>query len=190
MRQLLYTRPRPAKPDRTPCHRSLSNQLRLILHTAPYRLDTALHDAILLRIQLAGAEFATLKLRLFKADTRCLGKNIRIHFASACPGTPPCSASWSGVVPRQVPDRRGDVPRETRISPTPTNLNSSRPRSDDEKVRREHYLSHPRCHAVVPGRLYVRGAARCDPDGSGGARADTARRPAGCYGQSTWPRCA
>ena len=73
--------------DRTSCQRPLANQLRLVLHTAAYRLMLALRDAVPRRMPLAWAEFVTLRQSLLKIGARVVEKaaRIRIHFASACP---------------------------------------------------------------------------------------------------------
>jgi DDE family transposase len=71
--------------DRTSCRSPLANQMRLILHTAAYRLVHAVRAAI--PQPLARAEFATLRLRLFKLAVRVTetATRVRLAFAAAHP---------------------------------------------------------------------------------------------------------
>jgi hypothetical protein len=62
--------------DRTSCRSPLANQMRLILHTAAYRLMLTLRDAIPKTHALANAECA----RVIETASR-----IRLAFAAACP---------------------------------------------------------------------------------------------------------
>ena len=73
--------------DRTSCQSPLANQFRLVLHTAAYWLMLALRDAVPRRMDLAWAEFATIRQRLLKIGARVVEKaaRVRIRFASACP---------------------------------------------------------------------------------------------------------
>ena len=73
--------------DRTSCQSPTANQFRLVLHTAAYWLMLALRDAVPRRMDLAWAEFATLRQKLLKIGARVVEKaaRVRIHFASACP---------------------------------------------------------------------------------------------------------
>ena len=73
--------------DRTSCQSPLANQFRLVLHTAAYWLMLALRDAVPRRMDLAWAEFATIRQRLLKIGARVVEKaaRVRIHLASACP---------------------------------------------------------------------------------------------------------
>ena len=73
--------------DRTSCQSPLANQFRLVLHTAAYWLMLALRDAVPRRMDLAWAEFATIRQKLLKIGARVVEKaaRVRIHFASACP---------------------------------------------------------------------------------------------------------
>ena len=73
--------------DRTSCQSPLANQFRLVLHTAAYWLMLALRDAVPRRMDLAWAEFATIRRRLLKVGARVVEKaaRVRIHLASACP---------------------------------------------------------------------------------------------------------
>ena len=73
--------------DRTSCQSPLANQFRLVLHTAAYWLMLALRDTVPRRMDLAWAEFATIRQRLLKIGARVVEKaaRVRIHLASACP---------------------------------------------------------------------------------------------------------
>ena len=58
-----------------------------MLHTAAYWLMLALRNAVLRRMDLAWAEFATIRQKLLKIGARVIEKaaRVRIHLASACP---------------------------------------------------------------------------------------------------------
>jgi hypothetical protein len=73
--------------DRTSCRSPLANQVRLVLHTAAYWLLLTLRDRIPRPHELAGAEFATLRLHLLKVAGRAIetASRVRIAFAAACP---------------------------------------------------------------------------------------------------------
>ena len=73
--------------DRTSCRSPLANQMRLILHTAAYRLMRTLRDAIPQPQPLASGEFSTLRLRLLKVAVRVreTASRIRLAFAANCP---------------------------------------------------------------------------------------------------------
>ncbi|MGH7074525.1 MAG: IS1380 family transposase [Stellaceae bacterium] len=73
--------------DRTSCRSAIANQVRLVLHTAAYWLMLTVRDAIPKTCELAGAEFATLRLRLIKIAARVIETARRVHlaFAAACP---------------------------------------------------------------------------------------------------------
>lgn len=73
--------------DRTSCRSANANQMRLILHTAAYRLLWCVQQAILRTTSLATAEFSTLRLRILKVAARIIesASRIRVAFASACP---------------------------------------------------------------------------------------------------------
>lgn len=73
--------------DRTACRSPLANQMRLILHTAAYRLVHAVRAAIPHPQPLARAEFATLRLLLFKLAVRVTetATRVRLAFAAAHP---------------------------------------------------------------------------------------------------------
>jgi len=72
---------------RTSCQSPVANQVRLVLHTAAYWLMLTVRDTVPAASRLATAEFATLRLRLFKLGARVVEKaaRIRVHLASACP---------------------------------------------------------------------------------------------------------
>ncbi len=73
--------------DRTSCRSPLANQVRLVLHTGAYWLMLALRDRIPKLLDLAGAEFATLRLRLIKVAARITetASRVQIALASSCP---------------------------------------------------------------------------------------------------------
>jgi hypothetical protein len=81
--------------DRTSCRSALANQVRLVLHTAAYWLMLTIRDAIPRQQPLAGAEFATLRMRLLKIAARVTesATRVRIAFAAACPE----AALFSGI---------------------------------------------------------------------------------------------
>src|SRR3954465_11656220 len=58
--------------DRTSCRSPLATQVRLVVHTAAYWLLLSLRDQIPRTHELASAEFATLRLRVFKVAGRLL----------------------------------------------------------------------------------------------------------------------
>jgi hypothetical protein len=73
--------------DRTSCRSARANQMRLVLHTAAYWLILCVREAIPKTHQLAGAEFATIRLRLLKLGARISERasRVRLAFAAACP---------------------------------------------------------------------------------------------------------
>ena len=73
--------------DHTSCRSPLANQMRLILHTAAYWLTLTVRDTIPATHALAPAEFATIRLRLFKLGTRVIetASRVRLAFAAPCP---------------------------------------------------------------------------------------------------------
>jgi hypothetical protein len=73
--------------DRTSCRSPLANQMRLILHTAAYRLMLAVRQIIPKTHDLARAEFATIRLRLLKIAARIseTTTRVRLAFAAGCP---------------------------------------------------------------------------------------------------------
>jgi hypothetical protein len=107
--------------DRTSCRSPLANQMRLILHTAAYRLVHAVRAAIPHPQPLARAEFATIRLHLFKLAVRV----SETATASASPSPPRIprrcwSAAWRARSTRRRPDRRGVCP----ASPAPATANA------------------------------------------------------------------
>jgi hypothetical protein len=87
--------------DRTSCRSALANQVRLVLHTAAYWLMLTVRNAIPRQQPLAGAEFATLRLRLLKIAARVTetATRVRIAFAAACPE----AALFAGIARRLQP---------------------------------------------------------------------------------------
>lgn len=83
--------------DRLSCHRFLSNQLRLLLHTAAYQLLFRLCER-LAGTSLASAQMDTLHLRLLKlgARVKVTARRIWFHLASAHP----MAAVWNGLALR------------------------------------------------------------------------------------------
>ena len=73
--------------DRTSCRSPLANQMRLILHTAAYRLMLTIRQTIPKTHDLARAEFATIRLRLLKIAARIseTTTRVRLAFAAGCP---------------------------------------------------------------------------------------------------------
>jgi hypothetical protein len=73
--------------DRTACRSPLANQMRLILHTAAYWLVHRVRAAIPHPQPLARAEFATIRLSLFKFAARIskTATRVRLAFAAAHP---------------------------------------------------------------------------------------------------------
>jgi hypothetical protein len=73
--------------DRTSCRRALANQVRLVLHTAAYWLLLTVRDAIPSGLDMARAEFSTIRLRLMKIAVRVTetASRVRLAFAAACP---------------------------------------------------------------------------------------------------------
>ena len=73
--------------ERTSCRSPLSNQVRLVLHTAAYWLMLAARDAIPKSHSPTTAEFTTLLTRLLKITRRIneTKTRLRIAQAAACP---------------------------------------------------------------------------------------------------------
>jgi hypothetical protein len=80
--------------DRLSCHRFLSNQLRLLLHTAAYLLLFRLREK-LAGTPLASAQMDTLRLKLLKLGARVqvTARRIWFHLASAHP----MASVWNGL---------------------------------------------------------------------------------------------
>ena len=94
--------------DRTSCRSPLANQMRLILHTAAYWLVLTTRAAIPRLHPLAKAEFATIRLRLFKLAARIseTGTRVRIAFAAHA-RRPRCSANWQAQSGPACPEFAG-----------------------------------------------------------------------------------
>ena len=73
--------------DRTSCRSPLANQMRLILHTAAFWLTHRIRAGIPGTHKLARAEFATIRLRLFKVAARIseTATRVRLAFTATCP---------------------------------------------------------------------------------------------------------
>jgi len=103
--------------DRSSCRSPLANQMRLILHTAAYRLMLALRTATPRQQVLASAEFTTIRTRVLKVAVRIKETASRIRLAFAANSrTPRCSRAWRV---RSSPARRerwGVCPRRTEIN--------------------------------------------------------------------------
>ena len=69
--------------DQTSCRSPLANQMRLILHTAGYWLSQMVRASIPRPHTLARAEFATIRLRLFRVAARIRETAARVRLASA-----------------------------------------------------------------------------------------------------------
>ena len=65
--------------DRMSCHSAIANQVRLVLHTAAFWLMHGVRAAIPLADPLAGAEFATIRERVFKIGARVIEHVARIR---------------------------------------------------------------------------------------------------------------
>jgi hypothetical protein len=73
--------------DRMSCHSAIANQVRLVLHTAAFWLMHGVRAAIPQADPLAGAEFATIRERLFRIGARVIEHvaRIRITLPTNCP---------------------------------------------------------------------------------------------------------
>jgi hypothetical protein len=89
-----------------------------VLHTTAYWLMLTERDAIPKALQLATAEFATLRLRLLKIAVRVVetASRIRLAFAAACP-KPTSSAACLALCSRSVRNRPGLRPITNPIPP-------------------------------------------------------------------------
>jgi hypothetical protein len=87
--------------DRTSCRSSLANQMRLILHTAAYRLMLRVRDAIPCMQPLAGGEFSAIRLRVLKIAVRVkeTASRIKLAFAANCPD----AALFRGLIGALIP---------------------------------------------------------------------------------------
>ena len=70
--------------DRTSCRSPLANQVRLVLHTAAYRLMLTMRDTTAKLHPFATAEFTTLRMRLLKLAARITETATRVRVAFAC----------------------------------------------------------------------------------------------------------
>jgi hypothetical protein len=86
--------------DRLSCHRFLSNQFRLLLHTAAYILIFSLREE-LQKTSLASAQMDTLRLLLLKVGAKVLisARRIWFHLASSHPAQP----LWNLLAARLAP---------------------------------------------------------------------------------------
>jgi hypothetical protein len=92
--------------ERTSCRLPLANQMRLILHTAAYRLMRVLRDAIPRPHKLVGAEFATIPLQVRETASR-----VRLAHAANCPEAALVRGAGRGVDPAPNIDGGADAPR-------------------------------------------------------------------------------
>jgi hypothetical protein len=76
--------------DRTSCHQFIANQLRLLLASAAYVLVDDLRRTVLKDTELACAQVATIRLKLFKIAARVVTSVRRVvfHFSSSYPYQP------------------------------------------------------------------------------------------------------
>jgi hypothetical protein len=86
--------------DRLSCHRFLSNQFRLLLHTAAYILIFSLREE-LQKTSLASAQMDTLRLLLLKVGAKVVisARRIWFHLASSHPAQP----LWNLLAARLAP---------------------------------------------------------------------------------------
>jgi hypothetical protein len=86
--------------DRLSCHRFLSNQFRLLLHTAAYILIFSLREE-LQKTSLARAQMDTLRLLLLKVGAKVVisARRIWFHLASSHPAQP----LWNLLAARLAP---------------------------------------------------------------------------------------
>jgi hypothetical protein len=88
--------------DRTSCHRFVPNQFRLMLASAAYVLVDHLRRTVLKGTELACAQVATIRLKLFKvaARVRTSVRRVVFHFSSSYPYQP----LFRHIVARLVPE--------------------------------------------------------------------------------------
>ncbi len=86
--------------DRLSCHRFLSNQFRLLLHTAAYILMFSLREE-LSKTTLASAQMDTLRLKLLKIGAKVVvtARRVWFHLASSHPAQP----IWNFLAARLAP---------------------------------------------------------------------------------------
>jgi hypothetical protein len=88
--------------DRTSCHKFVPNQFRLLLSAAAYVLTEHLRRTVLKGTEMAGAQVATIRLKLLKvaARVRTSVRRIVFHFSSSYPYQP----LFRHIVARLVPE--------------------------------------------------------------------------------------
>jgi len=88
--------------DRTSCHKFVPNQFRLLLSAAAYVLTEHLRRTVLKGTEMAGAQVATIRLKLFKvaARVRTSVRRVVFHFSSSYPYQP----LFRYIVARLVPE--------------------------------------------------------------------------------------
>jgi hypothetical protein len=86
--------------DRLSCHRFLSNQFRLLLHTAAYILMFSLREE-LQKTELASAQMDTLRLRLLKIGAKVVVSARRVWFHLA--SSHPAQLIWNFLLARLAP---------------------------------------------------------------------------------------
>ena len=85
---------------RTSCHRFLANQFRLLLHVAAAILMSAIQQAAK-GTQFAGAQVATIRLRLLKLGARVVetSRRIWLHMSSSYPSQNAWGWVWAALGP-------------------------------------------------------------------------------------------
>ena len=91
--------------DRTSCHKFIANQFRLMLASAAYVLVDHLRRTTLKGTELAGAQVATIRLKLFKvaARIRTSVRRVVFHFSSSYPYQQPLRQIVARLVPQVEP---------------------------------------------------------------------------------------
>lgn len=94
--------------DRTSCHKFIANQFRLLLASAAYVLVDHLRRTALKGTDLACAQVATIRLKLFKvaARVRTSVRRIVFHFCSNCPYQTLLRQIVARLVPQSPPPAR------------------------------------------------------------------------------------
>jgi Transposase DDE domain group 1 len=117
----------PIGPDAV---RPLANQLRLVLHTAPYWLTLTVRDAIPQPQPRASAEFATLRARLLKIaarDRRACAHRLRRRLSrgrGVCPATAKFQQPSNAALARLQIVHRHDANAHRRRSDHPMGVDS------------------------------------------------------------------
>lgn len=98
--------------DRTSCHKFIANQFRLLLASAAYVLVDHLRRTVLTGTELACAQVATIRLKLFKvaARVRTSVRRVVFHFSSGYPYQQLLRQTVARLVPQS--------PRPSRLVPT------------------------------------------------------------------------